>query len=147
VALMSPRDRLASVLAPDVLDALDALVAERVTSELARLDAGARQRLALADVWTGGRALGLLPTLAMQKVVGSSPIIRSLQSPAEAGFLFARDAARAERDVKSQPLVRLGGRLHRDRLSIAAWRSALFPSRCSRSPGNSQGRRFPREVK
>jgi hypothetical protein len=36
---MSPRDRLAAVLAPDVLDALDELVAARVAEELARLDA------------------------------------------------------------------------------------------------------------
>jgi hypothetical protein len=36
---MSPRDRLAAVLAPDLLDALDALVSERVASELARRDA------------------------------------------------------------------------------------------------------------
>jgi hypothetical protein len=35
--LVSPRDRLAAVLAPDVLDALDALVVERVAAELARL--------------------------------------------------------------------------------------------------------------
>ena len=33
---MSPRDRLAVVLAPDLLDALGALVAERVAAELAR---------------------------------------------------------------------------------------------------------------
>jgi hypothetical protein len=35
---MTPRERLAAVLAPDLLDALDALVAERVAAELARLD-------------------------------------------------------------------------------------------------------------
>lgn len=32
---VSPRDRLAAVLAPDMLDALEALVAERVAVELA----------------------------------------------------------------------------------------------------------------
>ena len=32
------RDRLAAVLSPDLLDALEALVAERVTHELARAD-------------------------------------------------------------------------------------------------------------
>lgn len=37
---LTPRDRLAAVLAPELLDALDALVAERVAAELARLDAG-----------------------------------------------------------------------------------------------------------
>jgi hypothetical protein len=36
LSIMSPRDRLAAVLAPDLLDAL---VAERVAAELARLDA------------------------------------------------------------------------------------------------------------
>ncbi len=36
---VSPRDRLAAVLAPDLLDALDELVSERVSAELARLDA------------------------------------------------------------------------------------------------------------
>jgi len=36
---MTPRERLAAVLAPDLLDALDALVSERVADELARLDA------------------------------------------------------------------------------------------------------------
>jgi DNA-directed RNA polymerase specialized sigma24 family protein len=35
---MSPRDRLAAVLAPDVLDAFEELVAERVAAELARLE-------------------------------------------------------------------------------------------------------------
>src|SRR5690242_13395098 len=35
----TPRERLAAVLAPDLLDALDDLVAERVAAELARLDA------------------------------------------------------------------------------------------------------------
>jgi hypothetical protein len=39
-----PRERLASVLAPDVLDALDALVAERVAAELARLGAAHDRR-------------------------------------------------------------------------------------------------------
>jgi excisionase family DNA binding protein len=34
----TPRDRLAAVLSPDLLDALEALVAERVAYELARLD-------------------------------------------------------------------------------------------------------------
>lgn len=32
---MSPRDRLAAVLAPELLDALEGLVAERVAAELA----------------------------------------------------------------------------------------------------------------
>ena len=36
---LSPRDRLAAVLSLDLLDALDALVAERVAAELAHLDA------------------------------------------------------------------------------------------------------------
>jgi hypothetical protein len=36
---MTPRDRLSAVLAPDLLDALEELVAERVAAELARLDA------------------------------------------------------------------------------------------------------------
>jgi len=36
---LTPRERLAAVLAPDMLDALDALVAERVADELARRDA------------------------------------------------------------------------------------------------------------
>jgi DNA-directed RNA polymerase specialized sigma24 family protein len=42
---MSPRERLAAVLAPEVLDALDELVADRVAAELARhaqTDAGPR---------------------------------------------------------------------------------------------------------
>ncbi len=43
---VSPRQRLAAVLAPDLLDALEELVAERVAAELARLgaahDPGAR---------------------------------------------------------------------------------------------------------
>jgi hypothetical protein len=36
---LTPRDRLAAVLAPDLLDAIEELVAERVASELARRDA------------------------------------------------------------------------------------------------------------
>lgn len=39
MSITSPRDRLAAVLAPDVLDALEELVAERVAAELARLGA------------------------------------------------------------------------------------------------------------
>jgi hypothetical protein len=39
---MSPRDRLAAVLAPDLLDALQELVTERVASELTRLEAARR---------------------------------------------------------------------------------------------------------
>lgn len=39
LSTLSPRDRLAAVLAPDLLDALDELVAGRVASELARLGA------------------------------------------------------------------------------------------------------------
>lgn len=35
----SPRERLAALLAPDLVDALDELVAERVAAELARLGA------------------------------------------------------------------------------------------------------------
>jgi hypothetical protein len=35
---MSPRDRLAVVLAPEVVEAFEALVAECVSAELARLD-------------------------------------------------------------------------------------------------------------
>jgi hypothetical protein len=38
-ASVTPRDRLAAVLAPDLLDTLDEFVAERVASEMARLDA------------------------------------------------------------------------------------------------------------
>jgi hypothetical protein len=37
---MSPRDRLAAVLAPDLLEALEELVTERVAAEMARLNAG-----------------------------------------------------------------------------------------------------------
>jgi excisionase family DNA binding protein len=37
LAVLSPRERLAVVLAPDMLDALDELVAERVAAELACL--------------------------------------------------------------------------------------------------------------
>lgn len=35
----NPRERLAALLAPDALDALEALVAEHVAAELARIDA------------------------------------------------------------------------------------------------------------
>lgn len=45
---MEPRDRLAAVLAPEVLDALETLVAERVAAELAaRPDPSAAQWLTL----------------------------------------------------------------------------------------------------
>lgn len=36
---MSPRDRLAAVLAPELVEAFEALVVERVADELARLEA------------------------------------------------------------------------------------------------------------
>ncbi len=41
----------------------------------------------------------------MQKVVGSSPIIRSSEAPARPGVLFARRRAHARRAAESQPLV------------------------------------------
>jgi excisionase family DNA binding protein len=39
---MSPRDRLASVLSPELVSALEELVAERVATELARVDTSGR---------------------------------------------------------------------------------------------------------
>jgi excisionase family DNA binding protein len=57
---MTPRDRLAAVLAPDVLDALDALVTERVADELARLDA-ARDKPRWLTLEQAAERLGCTP--------------------------------------------------------------------------------------
>src|SRR5688500_17876658 len=51
----------------------------------------------------------------MQKVVGSSPIIRSSEAPARTGVLFARRHAQARRAADYQPLVSLRRRHGRAR--------------------------------
>jgi hypothetical protein len=44
---VSPRDRLASALSPELVEALEELVAERVASELARLETSGPEWLTL----------------------------------------------------------------------------------------------------
>lgn len=57
---MTPRERLAAVLAPDLLDALNELVADRVAAELARLDAN-RDRPSWLTLEQAAKRLGCTP--------------------------------------------------------------------------------------
>ena len=59
-ASVAARDRLAAVLAPDVLDALEELVAERVAAGLAALEASRTDGPAWLTLGTGGRPARLL---------------------------------------------------------------------------------------
>ncbi len=53
----SARDRLAALLAPEVIDALDEFVAERVAAELACLDSGCDNDPAWLTVKQAGKRL------------------------------------------------------------------------------------------
>ena len=55
---MSPRDRLAAVLAPELVEALEELVAERVASELARIESSGPDWLTFEQA---GERLGCSP--------------------------------------------------------------------------------------
>jgi hypothetical protein len=56
-----PRERLAAVLAPDLLDALDQLITERIEGELARLGAAAENGPRWLTLEEAGKRLDCSP--------------------------------------------------------------------------------------
>ena len=63
----SPRERLAAVLAAEVIDALDDLVAERVAAELAGLDAGRDSGPRWLTLEQAAERLGITPAAARMR--------------------------------------------------------------------------------